>query len=152
MRYCVEHPEEVSKLAKVKAQVSQVKGVMMENIDKVLHWLLHILILTPLWLSNKIALTLHIEERFVIYMSLAYRVMCLCMFRCFITIKLSLEFHLISFGKSQYYYTCYVQVIDRGEKIEVLVDKTENLRSQVRCLILFFVFSRKWAKPTVLYM
>jgi len=37
MRYCVEHPEEVSKLAKVKAQVSQVKGVMMENIDKVLH-------------------------------------------------------------------------------------------------------------------
>ncbi|AES87187.1 putative Longin-like domain-containing protein [Medicago truncatula] len=57
MQYCVEHPEEVSKLAKVKAQVSEVKGVMMENIDK---------------------------------------------------------------------------VIDRGEKIEVLVDKTENLRSQAQ--------------------
>ncbi|KAL5664756.1 hypothetical protein ACJX0J_024864, partial [Zea mays] len=53
--YCVDHPEEVSKLAKVKAQVSEVKGVMMENIEKVL---------------------------------------------------------------------------DRGEKIELLVDKTENLRSQ----------------------
>ena len=35
MQYCVDHPEEVSKLAKVKAQVSEVKGVMMENIEKV---------------------------------------------------------------------------------------------------------------------
>ncbi|KAG5621937.1 hypothetical protein H5410_007155 [Solanum commersonii] len=36
MQYCAEHPEEISKLAKVKAQVSEVKGVMMENIEKVL--------------------------------------------------------------------------------------------------------------------
>ncbi|KAB1222130.1 hypothetical protein CJ030_MR2G002692 [Morella rubra] len=36
MKYCVDHPEEISKLAKVKAQVSEVKGVMMENIEKVL--------------------------------------------------------------------------------------------------------------------
>ncbi|KAJ0467679.1 putative Longin domain, v-SNARE, coiled-coil domain-containing protein [Helianthus annuus] len=36
MRYCVSHPEEISKIAKVKAQVSEVKGVMMENIEKVL--------------------------------------------------------------------------------------------------------------------
>ncbi|CAK9162385.1 unnamed protein product [Ilex paraguariensis] len=56
-QYCVDHPEEISKLAKVKAQVSEVKGVMMENIEKVL---------------------------------------------------------------------------DRGEKIELLVDKTENLRSQAQ--------------------
>lgn len=35
MKYCVEHPEEINKLAKVKAQVSEVKGVMMENIEKV---------------------------------------------------------------------------------------------------------------------
>ncbi|KAI3800478.1 hypothetical protein L1987_28569 [Smallanthus sonchifolius] len=55
MQYCVDHPEEISKLSKVKTQVSEVKGVMMENIEKVL---------------------------------------------------------------------------DRGEKIELLVDKTENLRSQ----------------------
>ncbi|GAY33736.1 hypothetical protein CUMW_007830 [Citrus unshiu] len=55
--YCVDHPEEISKLAKVKAQVSEVKGVMMENIEKVL---------------------------------------------------------------------------DRGEKIELLVDKTENLHQQVK--------------------
>ncbi|XP_074583219.1 putative vesicle-associated membrane protein 726 [Curcuma longa] len=36
MRYCVDHPEEINKIAKVKAQVSEVKGVMMENIEKVL--------------------------------------------------------------------------------------------------------------------
>lgn len=35
MQYCVDHPEEISKLAKVKAQVTEVKGVMMENIEKV---------------------------------------------------------------------------------------------------------------------
>ncbi|GLU08725.1 hypothetical protein SLE2022_256210 [Rubroshorea leprosula] len=36
MKYCVDHPEEISQLSKVKAQVSEVKGVMMENIEKVL--------------------------------------------------------------------------------------------------------------------
>uniref|UniRef100_A0A0C9S681 TSA: Wollemia nobilis Ref_Wollemi_Transcript_15413_1372 transcribed RNA sequence n=1 Tax=Wollemia nobilis TaxID=56998 RepID=A0A0C9S681_9CONI len=36
MDYCAEHPEEISKVAKVKAQVSEVKGVMMDNIEKVL--------------------------------------------------------------------------------------------------------------------
>ncbi|KAG8372752.1 hypothetical protein BUALT_Bualt12G0099500 [Buddleja alternifolia] len=35
MQYCVDHPKEISKLAKVKAQVSEVKGVMLENIEKV---------------------------------------------------------------------------------------------------------------------
>nr|VDC79865.1 unnamed protein product [Brassica rapa] len=34
MQYCVDHPEEINKLAKVKAQVTEVKGVMMENIEK----------------------------------------------------------------------------------------------------------------------
>ncbi|CAI8612588.1 unnamed protein product [Vicia faba] len=37
MQFCVEHPEEVSKLAKVKAQVSEVQDVMMQNIDQVLN-------------------------------------------------------------------------------------------------------------------
>ncbi|CAL4897361.1 unnamed protein product [Urochloa decumbens] len=36
MQYCTDHPEEVSRLSKVKAQVDQVKGIMMENIDKVI--------------------------------------------------------------------------------------------------------------------
>ncbi|GMH13076.1 hypothetical protein Nepgr_014917 [Nepenthes gracilis] len=36
MQYCVDHPEEMNKLAKVQAQISEVKGVMMENIEKVL--------------------------------------------------------------------------------------------------------------------
>ncbi|PKU64985.1 Vesicle-associated membrane protein 721 [Dendrobium catenatum] len=33
MQYCMDHPDEISKLAKVQAQVSEVKGVMMENIE-----------------------------------------------------------------------------------------------------------------------
>ncbi|VAI38376.1 unnamed protein product [Triticum turgidum subsp. durum] len=36
MQYCVDHPEEINKLAKVQAQVSEVKNVMMENIEKFL--------------------------------------------------------------------------------------------------------------------
>ncbi|CAA2959834.1 vesicle-associated membrane 726 [Olea europaea subsp. europaea] len=35
MQYCIDHPEEISNLAKVNAQVSEVKGVMIENIEKV---------------------------------------------------------------------------------------------------------------------
>jgi hypothetical protein len=35
MKYCDQHPEEIDKLAKVKAQVTEVKGVMMQNIEKV---------------------------------------------------------------------------------------------------------------------
>ncbi|XP_068329166.1 vesicle-associated membrane protein 727 [Pyrus communis] len=36
MQYCLEHPEEISKLSKLKAQITEVKGVMMDNIEKVL--------------------------------------------------------------------------------------------------------------------
>jgi vesicle-associated membrane protein 72 len=39
MKYCDQHPEEIDKLAKVKAQVTEVKGVMMQNIEKV--WLFY---------------------------------------------------------------------------------------------------------------
>ncbi|KAJ7552769.1 hypothetical protein O6H91_06G070000 [Diphasiastrum complanatum] len=34
MQYCVDHPEEMNKIAKIKAQVSEVKGIMMDNIEK----------------------------------------------------------------------------------------------------------------------
>ncbi|CAA7397696.1 unnamed protein product [Spirodela intermedia] len=37
MQYCVDHPEELSKLARVKDQVLEVKGVMMDNIQNVLN-------------------------------------------------------------------------------------------------------------------
>ncbi|KAL8104773.1 hypothetical protein AgCh_028814 [Apium graveolens] len=36
MQFCMDHPEEVSKISKVQAQVSEVKGVMLESIEKVL--------------------------------------------------------------------------------------------------------------------
>jgi len=35
MKYIVDHAEEIEKLIKVKAQVSEVKSIMLENIDKV---------------------------------------------------------------------------------------------------------------------
>ncbi|KAJ1691889.1 hypothetical protein LUZ63_016044 [Rhynchospora breviuscula] len=37
MKYCMEHKEEVSKLARVQQQVDEVKGIMLENIDKALN-------------------------------------------------------------------------------------------------------------------
>ncbi|KMZ69953.1 hypothetical protein ZOSMA_202G00400 [Zostera marina] len=36
MQYCVDHPEEISNISKIKTQVNEVKGVMLENIDRVL--------------------------------------------------------------------------------------------------------------------
>lgn len=36
MQYCMSHPEEMSRLSKVKAQIAEVKGIMMDNIEKVL--------------------------------------------------------------------------------------------------------------------
>ncbi|KAJ6690626.1 hypothetical protein OIU85_006837 [Salix viminalis] len=36
MQYCLNHPEEISKLSKLKAQITEVKGIMMDNIEKVL--------------------------------------------------------------------------------------------------------------------
>lgn len=36
MQYCMSHPEEMSKLSKLRAQITEVKGVMMDNIEKVL--------------------------------------------------------------------------------------------------------------------
>jgi hypothetical protein len=35
MQYCVNHPEEINKLSRVKAHLSEVKGIMMDNIEKV---------------------------------------------------------------------------------------------------------------------
>ncbi|KAJ4836859.1 hypothetical protein Tsubulata_030739 [Turnera subulata] len=36
MQYCTSHPEEISKISKLKAQITEVKGIMMDNIEKVL--------------------------------------------------------------------------------------------------------------------
>lgn len=35
IKYVEENPEEISKFAKIKSQVAEVKGVMKDNIDKV---------------------------------------------------------------------------------------------------------------------
>lgn len=36
LEYCTNHPEEISKLSKLKTQINEVKGIMMDNIEKVL--------------------------------------------------------------------------------------------------------------------
>lgn len=36
MEYCMNHPDEISKLSKLKAQITEVKGIMMDNIEKVM--------------------------------------------------------------------------------------------------------------------
>ena len=35
MQFCVDHPEEMNKISKIKSQVAEVKGIMMDNIEKV---------------------------------------------------------------------------------------------------------------------
>ncbi|WZZ52558.1 hypothetical protein YC2023_052665 [Brassica napus] len=65
MQFCMSHPEEMSKLSKLKAHINDVKGIMMDNIDK-------------------------------------------------------------ASGDSNF----FCKVLDRGERIELLVDKTENLQFQ----------------------
>lgn len=88
MQYCVDHPEEINQLAKVKAQVSEVKGVMMQNIEKVrMFYVFPCMLLLFFWLV-------------------------------LLFLEIFLCFHI-------------KQVLDRGEKIELLVDKTDSLRSQV---------------------
>lgn len=37
MQYIIDHADEIDKLIKVKAQVSEVKSIMLENIDKVFY-------------------------------------------------------------------------------------------------------------------
>lgn len=96
MKYCDLHPEEIDKLAKVKAQVSEVKGVMMQNIEKVHVYSPFILIVIP-----------------VGYRGISEASACLL------------------FSLQPVTQPLVHQVLDRGEKIELLVDKTEDLRSQV---------------------
>eukprot|EP00879_Flechtneria_rotunda_P001878 GHRR01002049.1.p1 GENE.GHRR01002049.1~~GHRR01002049.1.p1 ORF type:complete len:165 (+),score=49.97 GHRR01002049.1:623-1117(+) len=36
MQYCMEHPEEISKMANVQRKVDEVKGIMMQNVEQVL--------------------------------------------------------------------------------------------------------------------
>ncbi|KAK6279204.1 hypothetical protein POUND7_019475 [Theobroma cacao] len=53
MQYCVDHPEEISKLAKVKAQVSEVKGVMIESIEKIIGSLIVARKLSCWWIKRR---------------------------------------------------------------------------------------------------
>lgn len=52
MKYIIEHAEEIEKLIKVKAQVSEVKSIMLENLDKVNDTLVHLEMFCIACLSN----------------------------------------------------------------------------------------------------
>ncbi|GJX08311.1 vesicle-associated membrane protein 727 [Tanacetum coccineum] len=87
MDYCLNHPDEMSKLSKLKAQITEVKGIMMDNIEK---------------------------HEVVPCMPLAHR-------------DCSHIDTILYVGDLMRLYL----VLDRGEKIELLVDKTENLQFQL---------------------
>ncbi|WZY87943.1 hypothetical protein YC2023_044678 [Brassica napus] len=85
MQYCMSHPEEMSKLSKLKAQINDVKGIMMDNIEKICD-VLSLLEIKKLHAANKSWIAVMPSDQ--------------------------------------------LKVLDRGEKIELLVDKTENLQFQ----------------------
>ncbi|XP_047153941.1 vesicle-associated membrane protein 724 isoform X2 [Vigna umbellata] len=59
MKYIIDHAEEIEKLIKVKAQVSEVKSIMLENIDKAIDRGENLTIL-----ADK-SETLHSQEQFI---------------------------------------------------------------------------------------
>lgn len=65
MKYIIDHAEEIEKLLKVKAQVSEVKSIMLENIDKVLFVQNKIWIFSPL--SSVISTTVVIMHLVLTY-------------------------------------------------------------------------------------
>ena len=114
MQYCVDHPEEMNKLAKVQAQISEVKGVMMENIEKV-------------WESPKMQIECHVKifhPNDILMIGLEESIG-----NC--SVKVICHICSASLNTDCFCLHLFEQVLDRGEKIELLVDKTENLRSQV---------------------
>ncbi|OIV98648.1 hypothetical protein TanjilG_12771 [Lupinus angustifolius] len=143
MQYCVDHPEEISKLAKVKAQVSEVKGVMMENIEKVLDRGEKIELLvdktenlrsqedfTKKYAGGKAATaaaqSLNREFGPKLKEQMQY-----CVDHPEEISKLAKVKAQVSEVKGVMMENIE-KVLDRGEKIELLVDKTENLRSQAQ--------------------
>ncbi|KAI5667811.1 hypothetical protein M9H77_17664 [Catharanthus roseus] len=161
MRYCVDHPEEISKLAKVKAQVSEVKGVMMENIEKYMDICYKskrnimracTVSITPdcdeiddtkveTWCPG---LDFSVADIFDFFVLISVIESFYILSSCYGLIKI-LWFVLLLDPPSSSFSFCGVlttllnmnrylgtgKVLDRGEKIELLVDKTENLHNQL---------------------
>lgn len=98
----MEHPEEMSKFAKIKAQVAEVKGVMKDNIDKVSN---------PDVRSIDNAGRHRNRSTYSRGNSNVVRTF-LCSHRC-----------------------CF-QVLQRGEKMELLAEQADSLSSEVRLLCL----------------
>lgn len=50
MQYIIDHAEEIEKLVKVKAQVSEIKSIMLDNIDKVFNLFSRLSIVQSVWI------------------------------------------------------------------------------------------------------
>lgn len=50
------HPEEMNKLSKLKAQITEVKGIMMDNIEKV-HFQSHTLIINEITIRCRVVVS-----------------------------------------------------------------------------------------------
>ncbi|KAG6763406.1 hypothetical protein POTOM_030820 [Populus tomentosa] len=121
MQYCLNHPEEISKLSKLKAQITEVKGIMMDNIEKNVKNKVKLsgshLNITPLNpLHRNVFSQPDMQHRSWAY--LAGIDNCSC------------YYHVIDITLLQVEWFGVGQVLDRGERIELLVDKTENLQFQ----------------------
>ncbi|WMV53665.1 hypothetical protein MTR67_047050 [Solanum verrucosum] len=100
MEYCMNHPDEMSKLSKLKAQITEVKGIMMDNIEKRIQH--------QNYVGDDQALASNREDDWSN------------------TVVISSSLGL----DRRYRMPLGSKVLDRGEKIELLVDKTENLQFQ----------------------
>lgn len=108
MQYCVDHPEEMNKISKIKSQVAEVKGIMMDNIEKVFGFIQG----------------LPVD-------ALSFGVGCVVFWpldktKYFICSPIALL--LIGYQ----HLGILLQVLDRGTQIELLVDRTDQLRDQVQ--------------------
>jgi Synaptobrevin len=112
MEYCMNNPGEISKIHRVKAKVDEVKGIMVQNIERVRRRAAAVPAPAapppvPRCLSPAVAATA-VQQ--------AHCAMVPC-----------------PMAVSQVHKTrrpLLVQVLERGERIEVIVDKTEDLQNQ----------------------
>lgn len=130
MQYCTDHPEEVSKLSKVKAQVEQVKSIMVENIDKVMTNVLPCKGMTWWWISASASYCLpwlnNSAFHFQWYWTLPNSIL-VWILQCFWMNNLM-----------RIFTSCH-QALDRGRQIDELAARTEQLHENV-CLLVFCVY------------
>ncbi|KAE8709750.1 coatomer subunit delta [Hibiscus syriacus] len=129
MQYCVNHPEEISKLSKLKAQISEVKGIMMDNIEKGLVDGSDFLgdVLRHQISPFSILCVVHFVKSWLKFVKVSGFKR---LERVSEGYKRAILLKMPQQASVRFTNSVVEQVLDRGEKIELLVDKTENLQFQ----------------------